>query len=100
MTGWKLSKDADRDLVEMFLYGLETYGPKRAEIYRAGIVARFENLARFPKMVRERTEFRPPVRVFHYQSHYIAYTIEGASVLILRIVRDEVDLERLFSPMD
>lgn len=55
-----------------------------------------ENLARFPKMVRERSEFTPPLRVHHHGRHYIAYTIEGGSVLILRIVRDEADLDYLF----
>jgi toxin ParE1/3/4 len=47
-------------------------------------------------MVRERSEFTPPLRVHHHGRHYIAYTIEGGSVLILRIVRDEADLDYLF----
>ena len=51
-------------------------------------------------MARERAEFQPPeLRVHHHERHYIAYLIREDHVLIVRVVRDDADLDRLFGKL-
>ena len=48
-------------------------------------------------MTPEHREYRPPVRIHHHGKHYIIYLIESDHLLIVRILRDEVDLTRHLS---
>lgn len=49
-------------------------------------------IAANPRMATERPELRPPVRIHHHAKHYIVYLIRNDHVLIVRALRDEVDL--------
>ena len=40
----------------------------------------------------ERREYTPAVRVHHHAKHYIVYLIEDDHILIVRVLRDEMDL--------
>ena len=42
-------------------------------------------------MARERTEVRPPVRLYTYMAHVIVYIIEDEDVLILRVLHGSSD---------
>jgi toxin ParE1/3/4 len=96
MKRWELSNAAQEDLVDMYVYGLATFGERQAEQYLADIERTFELLVVFPRMARERAEFTVPIRVHHHGSHYIAYTARPDRILIVRVVHDDADLDRLF----
>ena len=98
MSGWKLSSVAREDLLDALMYGLSTFGEAQALKYRASLERSFDNIAAFPRMSHERAEFSPPLRIHHHVSHYIAYTIETDHVLIVRVVKDDADLDALFGP--
>ncbi len=38
MAEYRLTRDADDDLLNMFLYGFETFGPAQADAYRDGMI--------------------------------------------------------------
>jgi len=95
-----LSVAAEEDLTESFAIGIETFGLQQAESYLAGLKRVFDLLSTFPRMARERAEFQPPeLRVHHHERHYIAYLIREDHVLIVRVVRDDADLDRLFGKL-
>jgi toxin ParE1/3/4 len=96
MKRWRLSKAAQEDLVDMHAHGLATFGERQAEQYLADIERTFELLAIFPQMAREQTEFAVPIRVHHHGSHYISYMAAQNQILIVRVVHDDADLDRLF----
>ena len=91
-----LSTAAEEDLIEAFAFGLESFGLKQAEAYRADIKQVFDLIARFPQIARERAEFSPPVRLHHHGRHYTAYMTDKDQVLIVRIIHEAADLHDLF----
>ena len=61
------------------------------------ITARFVLLARQPHIGRRRDEdLRPGIRTFPVGDYVIAYRVDGADVLILRVMRGSRDIEALF----
>jgi len=52
----------------------------------------FELISDNPALAFERSEYQPPIRVHHHAKHYIVYTIEPDRVLVLRVLREEVNL--------
>ncbi|MCV6591747.1 MAG: type II toxin-antitoxin system RelE/ParE family toxin [Silicimonas sp.] len=83
----EFSRAAEADLLEIFLRGLEEYGPVQADRYRAQLEAAFQALSGTPELARLRQEITPPVRVHPVQSHVIVYAIkdDGRSVFVLRV---------------
>lgn len=92
MMEYRLTNEADEDVVESYLYGLRNFGGIQAERYATSLDRCFDLIATFPEMARERPEFNPPVRIHHHERHYIIYRIELDHVLIIRVLRGEMDL--------
>ncbi len=91
---YQLSTAAERDLAGIFLYGIETFGLEIAQRYRDQIERTFRLLGDNPYLARERTEIRPPVRIYPCGSHMAVYVTNGAGTLILRIRHQKEDWER------
>ena len=62
MSEFRLTKDADADLLKAFIYGFETFGLVQAEDYRHSMTRCFELLAGNPKLGRKADEFAPGAR--------------------------------------
>ena len=45
-----------------------------------------------PEMAAERRDFRPPVRIQHYEKHLIIYVIEDSGILIVRVLHQSMDV--------
>ena len=82
----RLSRDADRDIEKIFDYGVERFGEAVAGKYRDGIKAAFTSLLAFPFSGRARGDIRQGVRSRAYESHIVFYTVDDASVLIIRVL--------------
>ncbi|WP_439472546.1 type II toxin-antitoxin system RelE/ParE family toxin [Brevundimonas sp.] len=85
MTHWRLSAEADEDLVAVFIQGCDLFGVRPASHYVDALYAVFPLLAANPEMARLRTEFEPPFRIFRFKAHLIVYEEAEEEVLILRI---------------
>lgn len=90
----RFTRRAETDIIESYLYGLEYFGREQADAYEESLHRAMEMIAANPRMAAERHEFAPPVRVHHHARHYIIYVIEEASILVVRVLRDEMDLSR------
>ena len=88
------TRQADDDLIDIYLYGYDRFGPAQAENYYADLIETFQVLADTPFMCPERPEFVPPVRIHHHGRHLIVYTVETDHILIVRVLHDRVDLPR------
>ena len=91
---YKTTLRADEDIVQIYAQGVAKFGAAQADAYFQGLFETFEILAGNPHLTRERPEFRPPVRIHPYGSHVIVYVIEGADVLIIRVLYGGQDWER------
>ncbi|WP_346764221.1 type II toxin-antitoxin system RelE/ParE family toxin [Caulobacter sp. SLTY] len=82
---YRTTREAENDIIRLYLEGYERFGPNQADVYAAGLIAAIEMLAEHPTMVRERRELKPPVRIHRYGSHVIVYMIEDQGIAILRV---------------
>lgn len=81
-----LTREAEQDVISIYLYSAETFGPVQAEAYHEKLAATFRRLAEQPRIARLRTEIDPPVRVHACGAHIIIYGIQpDDSVLIVRV---------------
>jgi toxin ParE1/3/4 len=82
---WRLSADADEDLVAVFIQGCDLFGVRQASHYIDALYAIFPLLAVNPEMARLRSEFEPTFRIYRFKSHLIFYEEVDEEVLILRV---------------
>lgn len=73
MSEYRLTKDADADLLEVFIYGFETFGPIHAEDYWDSITRCFGFLAENPKRGRKADDLAPEARRHEHTRHIIFY---------------------------
>jgi toxin ParE1/3/4 len=88
MAHYRLTRDADSDLLKMFVYGLETFGLVQAEAYRQDIVQCLALLADNPRMGRRADEFAPGARRHEHAQHIIFYDEQPNGILIIGIIHE------------
>jgi toxin ParE1/3/4 len=90
----KKSALADEDLIDIFIYGSENFGPSKAKSYFTELHNAFLFLAENPLACPERNEFDPSVRIHSHGKHLIIYTIEDQYILIVRILHNRMDIKQ------
>ncbi len=90
----RYTAQADADIINCYLYGFRSFGRDQAERYEQDLRHAIGTIADNPRIAPERREYTPPVRVHHHAKHYIIYLIQDAHVLIVRILRDEMNLTK------
>ncbi len=83
--GYRISREADNDIVKLYAQGVVEFGLTQADRYHDALFDLFDLIASNPKIARERTKIEPPVRVHPFQAHLVIYRIEGEDVLIIRV---------------
>jgi len=96
---YKLTPAAESDLIDIYVYGFQTFGETQAEQYFSELENCFEVLSQTPLICRERTEFIPPVRIHHRGRHLVIYIVQDDRILIIRILHDSMDVKRHLPPM-
>ncbi|MCO5159586.1 MAG: type II toxin-antitoxin system RelE/ParE family toxin [Mesorhizobium sp.] len=86
MSEFRLSKRADRHLRDIFLYGIESFGRRQADKYRAELDGCFAMLARHPRIGRTSPTIRAGMRRHEHGSHVILYREEADGVLIVAVL--------------
>lgn len=86
MNSYALTKRAEADLFDVFLFGYEQFGEKQAEAYAAELEYVFQLLADNPRMGREAEIIAHGIRRHEHESHVILYEIASGGILIHAIV--------------
>lgn len=86
MSEFRLTLRAEADLLDIFLFGLETFGLAQAERYKLGLERCFALLADNPKLGRAADAVAPGLRRHEYESHVILYEQAPDGVLIVALV--------------
>jgi toxin ParE1/3/4 len=63
---YRTTRQADQDIIDIYLWGCQEFGQPQAERYHEGLAATLDLIADNPRIARERTEFNPPVRLHPY----------------------------------
>ncbi|GAB59656.1 type II toxin-antitoxin system RelE/ParE family toxin [Rheinheimera nanhaiensis] len=87
MARYQLSRRADQDLFDIYIYGVQSFGFKQADAYITGMQERFEHIAAAPLSYPAVDSIRVGYRRCVYGVNTIYYRQEGDNVLIVRILR-------------
>jgi toxin ParE1/3/4 len=90
---YRTTRQADQDIVDIYLRGCREFGQQQADRYHIGLAATLDLIADNPRMARERSEFTPPVRLHTHQAHLIVYLLDNEGVLIVRVLHGRQDWE-------
>lgn len=86
MPGYRTTRLADDDIIDIYVTGVANFGAARAERYHAGLLDAFELIARHPHLAPERPEFIPPVRLHRHEAHHLVYALDEEGTLIVRVL--------------
>ena len=89
MGSYRLSKAAERDLRELYRYGVLTFGLAAADRYYDGLEERFEEIAKHPRLYQAVDAIRPGYRCSVYGVHSLYYRETPEGVAIVRILRGQ-----------
>jgi toxin ParE1/3/4 len=94
--GYRLSKSAESDLLEIWDYTAHTWGVNQAEKYLKRLESRFFDLAAEPQKGRPRKDLASDYFSYHEVRHLIFYRPQDEGIAIARILHERMDLgERL-----
>ena len=87
-------RQAEKDLLDIWLYTFSEWGEQQADDYLETLDAAIRLLAEQPLMCRERTEFTPPVRIHRHENHLVVYLAMDKGIKIIRILHASMDLPK------
>lgn len=91
---YRLTPEADLDLVGIWKYTCEAWGNQQANAYLLRLEQRFLDLTTHPALGRARDNLRPGYRSLHEGHHLIIYRHSGDDVEIVRVLHERMDVER------
>lgn len=89
MAKYRLTGAADRDLEQLFEYGIDNFGLSKAKSYVDGLIVQFHDIAENPLHYQAVEHIRPGYRRSVYGKHTIYYLISDDCIDIMRILRSE-----------
>jgi toxin ParE1/3/4 len=90
----ELTKAADADLTEIYVYSYREFGEARAEAYFLSLGRCFEQLARFPGMGRSIDYIRRGYFRFPHASHTVYFIRIPDGIRVIRVLHQRMDPER------
>jgi toxin ParE1/3/4 len=87
----RLSEEATQDIYELHIYGARTFGTTQADRYVDELGSIMAFLAEYPLMARERTETRPPVRLYPFRGHNVVYRLLGDEMVVVRVLHHKAN---------
>lgn len=90
MSRYRFTRQADQNLVDIYLFTLEQFGFAQAEKYTESMKQCIEMLAESPRMGRAADTIRPGVRRHEHESHVIFYREADDGILVLAVIHRRV----------
>ena len=86
MPGYRFSRLARLDLIEIAEYTLDRWGLGQTEHYLDGLEDCFKRLVQNPKMGRVFDSIRAGYRRMEHEKHVVIYRVDASEVFICRIL--------------
>lgn len=93
-----LTAEAERDLIDIYLEGLERYGLRQAEAYQDLLATKLGTLTDNPSFGSDYGNIRPSLRRSESVAHSIYYRTSQDGILVLRILYKSMDPGRHLKP--
>ncbi len=93
MAGYALTLDAERDLLSIAIYTIETWGCEQADAYESNLECCFQAIGRGEARTSSPFPDRPELQVTRCRHHHVFSLHEGsAAVLIVAVLHEKMDL--------
>ncbi|HAF81696.1 MAG TPA: plasmid stabilization protein ParE [Brevundimonas sp.] len=97
----RLTEDADHDLANIYIQGVQTFGMAQADRYIDDLLQALDRIQDFPNIARLRETITPAVRAYVFRSHVILYDLEDDDgVVVIRIRHAHEDWMNLVQEID
>lgn len=97
----RLTEQADHDLANIYVQGVQTFGAAQADRYIDDLLQALDRIQDFPNIARLRENITPAVRAYVFRSHVILYDVkDGDEVVVVRIRHTHEDWLNLFQERD
>lgn len=83
---FRLTARAKAEVLDIYLYGMERFGPNQADRYLDALEHCFDTISVYPRIGRLASALGAGVRRHEHGSHVILYREERDGVLILAVV--------------
>ena len=90
----EFTREADRDLIEIYLHGVAHFGPAQAERYLNALNAKLERAAEHPDFGTDYGFVMGGLRRYEATSHAIYYRATPSGILVLRVLHGRMDAGR------
>ena len=91
----EVSSRAERDIDDLYRFGIVQYGLRLADDYVQLLHRRMGQLEQFPLLGVERSDVRPNIRLLVFKAHNIPYRVISNRVLIVRVLHRAADWANL-----
>jgi toxin ParE1/3/4 len=91
---YELSRAADRDLDDIYVYTYRQFGPLQADVYFESLEECLGKLAENPLLGIDASNIRAGYRRFVHQRHTLYYKKIKAGVRIMRVLGPGMSVER------
>ncbi len=92
MTKIEFTGDAERDLIDLYLHGIERFGLAQAERYSKTLHDKIETVAENPSFGADYSFVREGLRRYESVSHAIYYQRTAKGIRVLRILVEGLSL--------
>ncbi len=89
---YRLTRSAERDLRDIWIYTFETWGEEQADRYTQGLRNCCEKVVENPSLGKLVNEIGAGLRVSHCQHHYLFYLTDNKRIIIVGILHEKMDL--------
>ncbi len=86
MTGYRLTQDAQSDLIEIRRYTLQQWGAAQSQKYLSELRKTIRLLAETPTLGKVRPEVGLNVLSFPYASHFIYYVVHEQQLVVFAVL--------------
>jgi toxin ParE1/3/4 len=86
MTGYRLTPDAQSDLIQIRAYTLEQWGSARSQKYLSQLRETIRLLSGNHALGKRRQDAGPDVLSFSYASHVIYYVVRGQQLVVFAVL--------------
>ena len=97
MANYALSKKADDDLDDIYVYSVQNFGEAQADTFFLSLCACLQTLADNPRMGRAASWLNPGLLWHQHERHLIFYMTEDADIFIVRVLHEAMDFIRHLS---
>ncbi|PHR90472.1 MAG: plasmid stabilization protein ParE [Leeuwenhoekiella sp.] len=93
MLSIQISREAESDLEDISFYTHLEWGERQAEKYLNDLLSCLNLLAKNPLIGQDMSVIQNDLRMFPFKSHYLFFIPKKESILIVRILGQQMDFE-------